>query len=77
MGNLIELLADIVTAKHVLSGDAISEDYTRDEALTVEPHAPEVVVRPATAEQVSRILRLANDAGIPVTARGSGTYSTL
>jgi glycolate oxidase len=73
MDNLIDLLADIVTAEHVLAGDAISEDYTHDEALTVEPHAPDLVLRPDTAEQVSRVLRLANDAGIPVTARGSGT----
>jgi glycolate oxidase len=73
MDDLVDLLAEIVTAEHVLSGDAIADDYTHDEALTVEPQAPEVVVRPATAEQVSRVLRLANDARIPVTARGSGT----
>ena len=73
MDNLIDLLADIVTAEHVLTGDAIDEDYTHDEALTVEPHDPQAVVRPATTEQVSRVLRLANEAGIPVTARGSGT----
>jgi glycolate oxidase len=73
MDDLTHRLAEIVTADHVLTGDAISEDYTHDEALTVEPHAPEVVVKPATSEQVSRVLRLANDAGIPVTARGSGT----
>jgi glycolate oxidase len=73
MDNLIDLLSDIVTAEHVLTGDAISEAYTHDEALTVEPQAPEVVLRPENVEQVSRVLRLANDAGIPVTARGSGT----
>ena len=73
MDDLIHLLTDIVTAEHVLTGDAIGEHYTRDEALTVEPRAPEVVVRPATAQQVSSVLRLANDAGVPVTARGSGT----
>jgi glycolate oxidase len=73
MDNLIDLLADIVSAEHVLSGNAIGEEYTHDEALTVDPHDPEVVVRPATTEQVSRVLRLANDAGIPVTARGNGT----
>jgi len=73
MENLIDLLGDIVSAEHVLSGDAIGEEYTHDEALTVDPHDPEVVVRPATTEQVSRVLRLANEAGIPVTARGNGT----
>ncbi len=73
MDHLIDSLADIVSAEHVLSGDAIGEEYTHDEALTVDPHDPEVVVRPATTEQVSRVLRLANEAGIPVTARGNGT----
>jgi glycolate oxidase len=73
MENLIDLLADIVTPEHALTGDAIGEHYTHDEALTVEPHHPEVVVRPANTEQVSRVMRLANEAGIPVTARGNGT----
>jgi glycolate oxidase len=73
MHDLIRQLGDIVSAGHVLSGDAIDEGYSHDEVLTVEPHAPEVVVRPETSEQVSQVLRLANDAGIPVTARGSGT----
>jgi glycolate oxidase len=73
MDNLIDLLADIVTSEQVLTGDAIGEEYTHDEALTVEPHDPQAVVRPATTEQVSRVLRLANEAGIPVTARGNGT----
>ena len=73
MDNLIDSLSDIVAAEHVLTGDAIGEEYTHDEALTVEPHDPQAVVRPATTEQVSRVLRLANDAGVPVTARGNGT----
>jgi len=73
MDDLIQNLTDIVSAEHVLSGDAIDEAYTHDEVLTVEPHVPEAVVRPKTSEQVSQLLRLANDAGIPVTARGSGT----
>ncbi|MBW1686035.1 MAG: FAD-binding oxidoreductase, partial [Deltaproteobacteria bacterium] len=73
MDDLIRHLTDIVTAEHVLTGDAIGEGYTHDEVLTVEPNAPEAVVRPNTSEQVSQLLRLANDAGIPVTARGSGT----
>ena len=76
MDDLIDRLADIVSAEHVLTGDAIGETYSHDEVLTVEPHAPEVVVRPETSEQVSQVLRLANDAGIPVTARGSAWLPT-
>ena len=73
MDDLIDSLCEIVTPKQVLTGDAIGEEYTHDEALTVDPHDPDVVVRPATTEQVSRVLRLANEADIPVTARGNGT----
>jgi len=73
MDDLTHRLAEIVTAEHVLTGDAIGEAYSHDEVLTVEPNAPEVVVRPKTSEEVSQVLRLANEAGIPVTARGSGT----
>ncbi len=73
MDDWIDSLRDIVTPEQLLIGDAIGEEYTHDEALTVEPHDPQAVVRPATAEQISRVLRLANDAGIPVTARGNGT----
>jgi len=73
MDSLIDLLADIVAAEQVLTGDAIGEEYTHDEALTVEPCDPQAVVKPTTTEQVSRVLRLANEAGIPVTARGNGT----
>jgi glycolate oxidase len=57
----------------VLVGEAISDDYTHDEALTAAWHAPDVVVRPSSAQEVAAIVRIAGDHGIPVTARGSGT----
>src|SRR5207253_10952246 len=49
------------------------DDFTHDEALSAEPHAPDVVVRPASADEVSAIVCLAAEASMPVTARGSGT----
>lgn len=66
-------LAEIVGADHVLTGDAIGEDYTHDETLTAEPTRPAFVVRPENTEQVAAVLRLAAETGTPVTARGSGT----
>ena len=57
----------------VLVGDAISDDFSHDEALSAEAHAPDVVVRPSSTEQVAAILRIAAAQGVPVTARGSGT----
>src|SRR5262245_58784231 len=66
-------LGEIVGREDVLAGDAISEDYAHDEALTLAPRKPDWVVRPANSEQVARVLRLASAADVPVTARGSGT----
>jgi glycolate oxidase len=66
-------VTEIVGAAHVLTGDAISDDYTHDEALTATAQRPLAVVRPADTEQVAAILRWATQHGVPVTARGSGT----
>jgi glycolate oxidase len=66
-------LAEIVGADHVLSGDAIGEDYTHDETLTAAPTRPAHVVRPSSTEEVAAVLKLASETGTPVTARGSGT----
>jgi glycolate oxidase len=73
MANIGSALGEIVGSGHVLQGDAIPDDYGRDEALTVTPRKPDYLVRPADAAQVARVLRLASEAEIPVTARGSGT----
>jgi glycolate oxidase len=66
-------LAEIVGAEHVLTGEAISEDYAHDEALTADPVVPAFVVRPSSAQEVAGILTLASETGTPVTARGSGS----
>jgi len=73
MNEVIERLRTIVGEENVLVGDDIPEEYARDEALTVESCLPEVVVKPGSAEEVAKILRLANEEKIPVTPRGGGT----
>ncbi len=70
---LVDQLAGVVGPDQVLVGDAIPEDYRHDEALTATPIAPGCVVRPATAEQVADVVRLAAAEGVPITARGSGS----
>jgi len=70
---LVDELATIVGSEHTLTGDAISDDYAHDEALTVTWTMPAVVARPGTTAQVAAILRLASAHDVPVTARGSGT----
>ncbi len=73
MGDVAQRLADIVGTDNMASGDAVGDDYTGDEALVGERIKPRYVVKPATAEEVAAILRLATEERIPVTARGSGT----
>jgi glycolate oxidase len=73
MDTLASALSRIVGSEHVLEGAAISDDYARDEALTLTPKRPDVLVRPESAQQISEILKLAHARKLPVTARGSGT----
>ena len=70
---LTDLFAAIVGPEHVLTGDAISDDYAHDEALTAAPVRPAALVRPGSTQDVAAILRAADARRIPVTARGAGT----
>jgi glycolate oxidase len=69
----IELLAGVIGAENVRTGDAIKDDYGHDEALTAEPQRPLAVVSPASTHEVAAVVRLADEHRIPVTARGAGT----
>ncbi len=73
MGDIAEVLADIVGAENVFAGDAINDDYTHDEALTAVAQRPMCVVLPADASEVEAIVKAAAEQQIPLTARGSGT----
>ena len=73
MGDVAARLAEIVGDKNLLTGEAISEDYAHDEALTAEPQKPAYVAKPASAEEVAELLKTASEYGVPVTARGSGS----
>jgi len=70
---VLDKLRKIVGVENVIVGEGISEEYTHDEALGVKHCLPDVVVKPGKTEEVSSILRLANEERIPVTPRGSGT----
>src|SRR5919107_1601066 len=73
MADLLARLADVVGAEHALAGDACSDDYARDESLTVAACTPAAVVRPADTDEVAGVLRVASELRTPVTARGSAT----
>jgi glycolate oxidase len=73
MADTEALLAGAVGERHVLSGDRIPAEYAGDESLVTDRQAPAYLVRPATAAEVADVLRIACEARVPVTARGSGT----
>jgi glycolate oxidase len=73
VADLTKGLASIVGVEHTLVGNAISDDYSHDEALTATAQVPLAVVQPANTAEVAAVLRLADDLGASVTARGSGT----
>src|ERR687894_843618 len=67
-------LQEVVGAENVLVDEEKVEPYAGD-ALK-EKFPPEAVLLPRTAEEVSQILRLANERRFPVTARGGGVGYT-
>ena len=73
MSDIAHRLGSVLGPGQVLTGPALSDDYTHDEALTVAPARPACVVRPETTADVAAILRAAVELRVPVTARGSGT----
>lgn len=60
-------------AVNVLTGDRIGADYTHDELPGGRSFVPDAVVEVSSEEEVSSVLKLCSDNGIPVTVRGAGT----
>jgi glycolate dehydrogenase FAD-linked subunit len=67
-------LSEIVGADHVLVDPEKVEPYGQD--AVKEKFPPEAVVFPRTTSEVTAIIRLANEVGFPVTARGGGVGYT-
>jgi glycolate oxidase len=65
-------LRQIVGKENILTSKEELITYSYD-ATTLWSHMPDVVVLPSNTEQISEILKLANDNKIPVTPRGGGT----
>ena len=73
MADIVERLIEVLGPGSVLAGEEIGPDYTHDEGLRSAATEPLAVVRPASTAEVAEILRLADEARVPVVARGSGT----
>lgn len=68
---LVEDLADVVGAGHVLSGDLERHLYGKDAG--VFRGSATVVVMPSSTGQVAEVVRVAERHGLPIVARGAGT----
>ena len=68
---LLKNLQDIVGVENVVyhSDDLLVFEYDGSVARGI----PEAVVFPSCTDEVSRVVKLASDAGIPVVGRGTGT----
>jgi glycolate oxidase len=69
---LCAALSELVGDMYVLLDEEAFARFGRDETEDLY-FPPEVVVRPATTEEVSGVLCLAREYGVPVTPRGGGT----
>lgn len=68
----IAFLISVCSPERVFAGDEINEDFSHDELSGVKKF-PEVLIDAQTTEEVSKIMKFANDNNIPVTPWGAGT----
>jgi len=72
--SIVEKLRDIVGEQNLICEPDKMVDYSHDEfALESIRKLPEVVAKPKNREEISEILRLANNEKFPVTPRGGAT----
>ncbi len=69
---LFETLKQIVGAQYILADEENLRHYGHDETEKLL-YLPEVIVKPATTEEVAAIMTLCNQHLLPVTPRGGGT----
>lgn len=70
--NDISYLKSFIPSERILVGNEISHDFAHDELGGIES-MPDVLIYVTSTEEVSKIMKYANDNIIPVVARGSGT----
>lgn len=70
--NDITYLKSFIPCERIFVGDCISHDFAHDELGGIES-MPDVLIYVTSTEEVSKIMKYANDNLIPVVARGSGT----
>jgi len=68
----LQYFKSFLPEERILTGTAISEDYSKDEMGTIVAH-PEVVIKVLSTEEIAAIFKYASEKLIPITVRGSGT----
>jgi glycolate oxidase len=68
----IELFKNICGEENLLTSSEDLQEYARDETENLH-FLPGVVLKPRTADEISRLLKICNEDKIPVTPRGAGT----
>jgi len=71
-GELVARLREVLPADAVISDPSETRVYECD-ALTAYSCPPLAVVLPASTDEVSQVLRICHEMGVPVVPRGSGT----
>ncbi len=71
--DILEELVEILGAKNVIVDEEKMENYSHDETSEEYAHMPEVVITPKSADQISKVMKLANKHLVPVTPRGAGS----
>jgi glycolate oxidase len=69
---IVDALAEIVGNDNILLEKFDLEPYSHDETEDLRFY-PEVAVRPASAVEISEIMKICHEQNIPVTTRGGGT----
>ncbi len=69
---VLERLAAVVGPQHVTDQRFVLQTYSQD--FGIMPRSlPDIVVRPGSTEEISEIMKIANEFKIPVTPRGGGS----
>jgi len=68
---VIEKLHDILSSDRIFTDKADLYAYGFD--ASIHHATPDVVVKPKSSEEVEEIVKIANEYGVPVVARGAGT----
>ena len=68
---LVQRLSDAIGSDYVYADRANLTSYEYDAGF--ERRMPDVVVLPQSTVELQAVVRIANDAGVPIVARGAGT----